>query len=194
MTDKERIQFLEAALIACFDAAIPQAMPWTNTPSEKADYTAKTLPQELRGLNRLLSYKSERLAALEAEVERLREEIKERAEVFRETIKDLRGEIKERDELRGRLLSEEILNEREQCARIADAPACVNFGWERLLPMEFGSKIAESIATQIRARSTKGGVAWTCDNCGLTFASYSDWEGHHNEIHSRLSKRGQRGA
>jgi hypothetical protein len=48
-----RITFLENALVECFDAAIPQAAPWTGTPSEKAEYAARTLPEHLRGLERL---------------------------------------------------------------------------------------------------------------------------------------------
>ncbi len=60
---QQRITQLEAALIECFDAAIPQAMPWTGTPSEKATYVAKTLAQRIRGEKRMLEGKVERLEA-----------------------------------------------------------------------------------------------------------------------------------
>ena len=53
MTNEERINMLEAALVECFDVAVPQAAPWTGTFSEKAEYAAKVLPEQLRGLLRL---------------------------------------------------------------------------------------------------------------------------------------------
>lgn len=62
----ERIRLLETALVECFDIAIPQAMPWTGTFSEKAEYAAKMLPQHLRGLFRLYDAKLGVIAKNEA--------------------------------------------------------------------------------------------------------------------------------
>lgn len=51
----ERIAELERALVTCFDAAIPQAMPFPGTVSERATYATKMLPHHLGGLVRLLA-------------------------------------------------------------------------------------------------------------------------------------------
>lgn len=56
MTDADRITLYETALVECFDAAIPQAMPWMGTFSEKAEYAARTLATDIRGLMRLHAY------------------------------------------------------------------------------------------------------------------------------------------
>lgn len=53
MDTNERIRLLETGLVECFDVAIPQAMTWTGTFSEKADYAAKVLPEQLRGMARI---------------------------------------------------------------------------------------------------------------------------------------------
>lgn len=59
----KRIEFLESALITCWAAAVPQAQPWpNNNRTEQADYIAKVLPGNLRGINRLLSETSEQLS------------------------------------------------------------------------------------------------------------------------------------
>jgi uncharacterized protein YciI len=52
---------LESALVAIFDAAIPQAMPWTRSQAEKAEYAAKTLPHHVAGLNRMLASRAAKI-------------------------------------------------------------------------------------------------------------------------------------
>ena len=49
---QSRVEMLECALIELFDIAIPQAQPWKNSPEEKAEYSAKVLPEKLRALLR----------------------------------------------------------------------------------------------------------------------------------------------
>lgn len=75
---------LLAALVECFDAAIPQAQAFPGDIAAKAAYAAKVLPNHLRGLNRLARHKAEReaelLAALEACEVAMAAEAEQRAE------------------------------------------------------------------------------------------------------------------
>lgn len=61
MDTNERLRLLETGLVECFDVAVPHAMPWTGTFSEKADYAAKVLPEQLRGLLRVHSSRSQQM-------------------------------------------------------------------------------------------------------------------------------------
>lgn len=75
MTTEEKVKFLETALVECYDAAIPQAMPWTGSLEEKAIYAAKVLPEHIKGLNRLLAYKSDELKILQQGIETLLDKV-----------------------------------------------------------------------------------------------------------------------
>jgi len=72
---EDRVKVLEAAMVECFDIAVPQAMPFPGNLSEKADYAAKVLPQLLRGVITLHAAKDkemeELLQALEKRVREL---------------------------------------------------------------------------------------------------------------------------
>lgn len=53
---REQLEQLQIGLIACYDAAIPQAMVWIGLASEQAAYAAKILPDHLRRLNNLSEF------------------------------------------------------------------------------------------------------------------------------------------
>lgn len=50
---KDRIKFLEEALCDIYDVAVPEAMTWMNSHSEKATYAARTLDSQISGRYRL---------------------------------------------------------------------------------------------------------------------------------------------
>jgi hypothetical protein len=69
-----RVDLLECALIELFDIAIPQAQPWKNSPEEKAEYSAKVLPEQLRAL---LRGNKARVEQLERERRELRDALRD---------------------------------------------------------------------------------------------------------------------